>query len=914
MQSFMVTLWTMSWQSGIVIAVVLILRKLFEKLRISKKYMMLLWIVPYLCLVCPWKISMPKGFWKAAPVEIAMGIKEEGESLLSLDGRETEKEESLDRNKLSVSVVEKTDVGGEGLDDEGKVSGYSGETMERPAMVDEKTKFQSGVIHVLGLIWAAGLFILFIYNAISYLKLKRKLLCSVKISQEVYMGDEVAAPMVVGMIRPRIYLPTNLPEEYHKYVLAHEKTHIRRWDTVYKMIVYGITCIYWFHPLVWAAFYFFSKDMEMTCDEETVRMIGMEEREAYARALLGAASGKVLRNRIIFVAPVAFEEGNVKSRIKNIMRYKKTVTVVAVCAVLICVLAAGIFMTKEETVDGEKVKEEIKEETKKEKESTEEKADLQDYMEFIEQIKEGMADDFQSISTDQLNISPVFHDETVIENGTLWYYFIDLDSDGIDEMLFGIQNRWSGRYQIFDIYTMKNDTIIHVASGSDMEHNYFKLCENGRIIHENFSGRMMDGYRAYYTYEDGSLQFIESFISENGKWYHNQEDVTLEKATATTTEKVLETMKSEIYEIQDLIEYIPFIENAKQPEYKDQENLSFEDLRDIEFMFSSGAGGWGTIVTINEDGSFVGCYQDGNTGSGYYYKDQRYECNFSGQFSAMIKTGPYEYTIQCESLELQQEPGTEAIIDESLVIYSDPYGFDHAGEFKLYLPGKKASELPAGFLSWSHEKAESGSLDCYGLYNVGGKQGFVVWEYSNRTYSNNPSEEEQSQETEKPNQTIENSLSEEKIAKMQAQNYPVTEDLTFQDLSHISNFTAKSALTGVFGATIIFEEDGSFHSFNEKQRGRFSSLRRTGPYEYTLQLEYLEGVEMGELIDGTEKKVYTDPAGFEYADQFILYLPGKRYDELPEELLTMLGERGLFLDNYILYNVQGKEGFVVIPG
>ena len=175
-------------------------------------------------------------------------------------------------------------------------------------------------------------------------------------------------------------------------------------------------------------------------------------------------------------------------------------------------------------------------------------------------------------------------------------------------------------------------------------------------------------------------------------------------------------------------------ENPVQPNnnsgvFDDIDNLEFSALSDLEFWFGSGAGAWSTVVTILSDGTFNGYYHDSEAGSSDddYPNGTRYECYFSGKFSSLKKTGDYEYSMKCELLQLEGTPGEEKIIDGVKLITSEPYGFDNADEFFLYLPGKKTSELSEEFLSWSHGSASDGVLTCYGLYNAGGEQGFIVW-------------------------------------------------------------------------------------------------------------------------------------------------------------------------------------------
>jgi hypothetical protein len=157
------------------------------------------------------------------------------------------------------------------------------------------------------------------------------------------------------------------------------------------------------------------------------------------------------------------------------------------------------------------------------------------------------------------------------------------------------------------------------------------------------------------------------------------------------------------------------------------ETFDFADLNGWEFEFTSGAGGWRTSVEIASDGTFSGGFHDSEMGStGEDYPNGTvYVSNFSGKFVSMKKIGDYEYAIQCETLTQEGEKGDVEIIDGIKYITSTPYGFDDADEFRLYLPGKKVSELPEDYLEWVRFAIEDGDeLDFYGLYNVGGKQGF----------------------------------------------------------------------------------------------------------------------------------------------------------------------------------------------
>ena len=165
-----------------------------------------------------------------------------------------------------------------------------------------------------------------------------------------------------------------------------------------------------------------------------------------------------------------------------------------------------------------------------------------------------------------------------------------------------------------------------------------------------------------------------------------------------------------------------------QSSFPDMSEFGFSDLADVEFWFGSGVGAWSTIVRIAPDGTFTGYFHDSDMGDdGPGYPDgTRYECYFSGNFSSLRKSGDHEYSMVCESLITEGKLGEEKIIDGVKVITSTPYGFDNAGLFYLYLPGKRASELPEVYLlDWSHGNADSGTLACYGLFNAVDELGFI---------------------------------------------------------------------------------------------------------------------------------------------------------------------------------------------
>ena len=126
------------------------------------------------------------------------------------------------------------------------------------------------LMSIVGLVWLLGVAVILLYSVVSYVRLQKKVLCSVKVQDNIYRADDISTAFVLGVIRPKIYIPSALHGENLTYVLEHEKTHIKQLDPLKKILAFTITTIHWFNPFVWVAFYLFCKDMEMACDEETV--------------------------------------------------------------------------------------------------------------------------------------------------------------------------------------------------------------------------------------------------------------------------------------------------------------------------------------------------------------------------------------------------------------------------------------------------------------------------------------------------------------------------------------------------------------------------------------------------------------------------------------------------------------------
>lgn len=211
---------------------------------------------------------------------------------------------------------------------------------EAAAKAPENDWFQLLVFGFGPYIWVIGLAVFALYSIVSTIRLRRKLTGAIKLRDNIYLADHLASSFVTGILRPKIYISSELTEAERPYVILHEKMHIHRGDHIIKLFAWLALCIHWFNPLVWGMFQFFGDDIEMACDEAVLRKHDADIRADYAELLLRITAGRTLP----VGTPLAFGEGDIKMRIANIMRYEKPskiIVLVSVLAMLILTLTIG---------------------------------------------------------------------------------------------------------------------------------------------------------------------------------------------------------------------------------------------------------------------------------------------------------------------------------------------------------------------------------------------------------------------------------------------------------------------------------------------------------------------------------------------------------------------------------------------
>lgn len=423
---------------------------------------------------------------------------------------------------------------------------------------------------IASILWVAGAALMLIFALAGYLRTRRNVREAVLLRENIWLCDAVASPFLLGILRPRIYLPSGISGEQMEYVLAHERAHLKRKDHIWKALGYLLLMIYWFHPLVWAAYILFCKDVEMACDEKVAKNLNGTGKKAYSNALLSCG----MQRKMVIACPLAFGEVNVKERVRSVLNYKKPAFWVVAVAVVCCAAVGVCFLTDPKQrveASGSRAEDDaegqggsgtqdgagmqggsgtqedtgiqdgigsqgsagIQDDGNKEAgEESQMQGQLPDaaplsitgyavYDALIAEAKSVLEDRDKYTGE---HFSSVFYDNWDYE--TLGYLLRDLDGDGVEELIFGensgVLEGWNGI--IYDLYTIVDGKLVHILDG--WERNRYYLCENGCIANESESSAF-ESTHAYYKYEQSGLKLIEAVIHHidaNGEeWFYSTE-------------------------------------------------------------------------------------------------------------------------------------------------------------------------------------------------------------------------------------------------------------------------------------------------------------------------------------------------------------------------------------------------------
>lgn len=308
MNELFLTILNMSITAGWLILAVLVIRLFLKKA--PKWANVLLWGIVGIRLICPFAVKSPFSLIPSARTISA---------------------------KILTGPAFRIDTGISPMDS--RINGYLGDRYFEGVTVPAGNG--RTVMTVFGVIWLAGMAAMAAYAIVSWLRLRARVRTAVRLQEHIFQSEGVSSPFVLGIIRPGIYLPFDLDETSMRYVIAHEKAHIRRRDHWWKAIGFALLIVHWFNPLVWLAYRLLCRDIELACDESVIGYLGKEERAEYAGALLRCS----VRPSNTGICPLAFGETGVKMRIRSVMVHRKPAAWALVAAVVICAAAAVCFLT-----------------------------------------------------------------------------------------------------------------------------------------------------------------------------------------------------------------------------------------------------------------------------------------------------------------------------------------------------------------------------------------------------------------------------------------------------------------------------------------------------------------------------------------------------------------------------------------
>ena len=199
--------------------------------------------------------------------------------------------------------------------------------------------------YLAGWVWLIGLGVMLLYALVSYLRLRRRVSVSLCVQENIYLCDAISSPFILGVVKPRIYLPSGLDEVQRQNVLSHERAHLTRRDHWWKPLGFALLAVYWFNPVLWLAYTLLCRDIELACDERVIRTMDESAVKTYSTVLLACS----MPRKAVITCPLAFGEVGVKERVKNALHYKKPAFWIVVASAVVCIVVAVCFLTNPPT-------------------------------------------------------------------------------------------------------------------------------------------------------------------------------------------------------------------------------------------------------------------------------------------------------------------------------------------------------------------------------------------------------------------------------------------------------------------------------------------------------------------------------------------------------------------------------------
>lgn len=522
----------MSLQGSIIIGIILLLRMVFRGLRISYRYCVLLWGIAFFYLIFPWKIENEHGFWRAQPESMVVAVSADGPTVVTglgtsiVPGHNTLPEQGPMTGQSTLpennAVHGQTTVGTDATIEQSTNRRSELSALPVPDVQSTGTAaafFASAtflrVIFAVECLWLAGIPCFLAYFIFSYIRMKRRLAECLPGEEGVRYVDGIRTPMVFGILRPQIYLPVEMNPEFYDCMLQHERIHLRRLDYLWKILAYLISIVHWVNPVVWLAYYLLCCDMEKACDEAVTEHLEREDRQEYAEALLAMATDTTARR--VFAAPVCFDEGDIKGRIRHVLKCRKTAGKLAALAVELCAVVALILLTQRSAV------------TVQDSEAAGDTADTTENVTAESDAEEADLPTFYIRRAEDLQISSPLRivEQYITDRATAWNHYY-IDADGV---LWGSGYNQNGQlgngsYET-DLDLGKMDAVRiadHVVSvDADLNNNFcIYLTDDGKLygMGLNMTGLLLgkDSVKQVYSDDDNDRVCTPVLLMENVRY------------------------------------------------------------------------------------------------------------------------------------------------------------------------------------------------------------------------------------------------------------------------------------------------------------------------------------------------------------------------------------------------------------
>ena len=317
---------------------------------------------------------------------------------------------------------------------------------------------------IAGWVWLIGLGAMLLYALVSYLRLRRRVSVSLCVRENIYLCDAISSPFILGVVKPRIYLPSGLDEVQRQNVLSHERAHLTRRDHWWKPLGFVLLAVYWFNPVLWLAYTLLCRDIELACDERVIRTMDESAVKTYSTVLLACS----MPRKAVITCPLAFGEVGVKERVRNALRYKKPAFWVVAASVAVCVVVAVCFLTNPERAT----------------------------MKWAKSLR------VEDVARIELFVMPQAIDKQ----------YRDLDAEEIAEAV-ALINKSSGRYVRSAELLDGGSTTLYVTTTDGVRHT---VVNNGNV-YLHIDGDAYRNFHIAWPYIEGNAPLPEDFFEESGE-------------------------------------------------------------------------------------------------------------------------------------------------------------------------------------------------------------------------------------------------------------------------------------------------------------------------------------------------------------------------------------------------------------